>query len=170
VNNIEAARLLAVLAAGFPNFNLQKETVAVYANQLEDLSYSDGEVAIGNLLKTEDWFPTISKIRKEILLVGGGLSPSREQAWIEVQYAIAHKGHTGKPEWTHDAVSEAVRCIGWTNLCLSQNQETTRAHFFKAYDGISQRTDRAAQTGYKAELENGSGNYKLQLENVVKSV
>ena len=170
MNNIEAARLLALLAAGFPNFNLQKETVAVYANQLEDLPYQHGEEAVANLLKTEDWFPTISKIRKEILFVAGGLSPSREQAWLEVQRQIAHKGHMGSPDWSHESVSDAVRCIGWRNLCLSENQDTTRAHFFKAYDGISQRTDRFLQTGNNAQLENGSGKYKLQLENIVKSV
>jgi hypothetical protein len=167
VNDIEAASLIALLAAAFPSAKISKETVSVYVSNLDDISYEDGRRAVDNLLRTSDFFPSLAALRREALGVAGLLSPPREQAWLEVEMGMRTKGRGVKIEWSHPAIETAVRTMGWTNMCLSENLDVVRGQFFKVYDSISQRNDREAQTGHIAELV---AKPVFELEGVVKSL
>lgn len=74
----------------------------------------------------------------------GDIVPDPDQAWAEVQEAIRAGGYQQPPDhWSHPVVTSTVRTITWSQLCLSTNQETTRAHFLHSY--------RDAKARYHAE-------------------
>jgi hypothetical protein len=164
----EAARIIHALAAAFPSANIPTETVAIYVENLIDLPVDDGMIAASNLIRTENWFPPIAKIRSETRRVGGALSPSREQAWLEVEMAMRHKGRGKRVEWSHDAISESVRTMGWTNMCLSENLDVVRGQFFKVYDSISGRVNREEQIQTAPALE--AGRSPVELRGVIRSL
>lgn len=166
MTEIEAAHLVAILAAAFPSANVDGRTVEIYVEHLKDLEYDSGRVAVECIVRTADWFPSVAAIRKEILSVTGSLSPTREEAWYEVESNMRLKGRTGKCEWSHPVIAESVKSMGWVNMCLSENIDVIRGQFFKVYDAISQRADRARQA--ESSLMVGPAVQSIELESVVR--
>ena len=52
---------------------------------------------------------------------------------------LSEVGHCGIPQFTHEAIREAVKTIGWINLCRSDTIGIERAHFTKVYGAIRNR-------------------------------
>ena len=167
MKEIEAASLMAILAAAFPSAKISKETVSVYVSNLEDITYEDGRRAVDNLIRLNDFFPSIAALRREVLNSSGLLCPPREAAWLEVEVGLRRHGRLARVEWSHDSIETAVKTMGWTNMCLSENIDVVRGQFFKVYDSISQRSDRETQTSRAGEL---GAIRTLALEGVVKSI
>ena len=161
MNNVDAARLVAFIAAAFPTWPASKETVAVYAELLSDVSFDDGLVAVQELCRSNDRWPSVAQIRERVASRNNMLSPPKDLAWGEVVRQMSLVGRNSKPEFSHPAIDDAVRSIGWTSMCLSENVDVTRAHFWRAYDAVSQRVDRSVV---------GSGNGLALPESVIFSI
>lgn len=65
--------------------------------------------------------------------------PTSGEAWQMVLREISRVGGYKAPEIQDPIVAEAVRCVGWKDICYSENVEATRAHFMKAYDQLLSR-------------------------------
>lgn len=167
MTEIEAAELVAILAAAFPSARIDSRTVSVYVRNLVDLDYASGHEAVNNIVRTADFFPSIASIRHEILSVNGLMSPPKEQAWLEVEMSMRRIGRNGSVDWSHPAISEAVRTMGWVNMCLSENIDVVRGQFFKVYDSISGRSDRSVQIHTGHTLTSAA---QKSLSSVVKSI
>lgn len=62
------------------------------------------------------------------------------EAWALVTKEQARVGgFYGVPNINNSIVQKAVECIGWRQICLAENLEATRAHFFKIYNSLLER-------------------------------
>ena len=147
MTEVEAASLIAILAAAFPNAKIDARSVSVYVEHIREFPYADGQEAVTGIVRTSEWFPTVAVLRREILSLQGALCPAAEEAWVEVEAGMRKYGRTRRVEWSHPAIGEAVSAMGWTNMCLSENIDVVRGHFFKIYNSVSKRTDRDVQVG-----------------------
>ena len=91
-------------------------------------------------LKHKDIFPTTNIVAyiREYALIDESI-PTPEEAWGEVIKAIARYGYCGKPEFSSPLIANAVECIGWRDMCMSENIGVERAHFMRAYSNLVKR-------------------------------
>jgi hypothetical protein len=156
MNNVEAAKILALCAVAYPQYPLTKETVSVYAELLADLSSEQVEKAVKELLMTSDRWLSIASIRRKVAEQSGSLAPSKIEAWGEVMVQMRVTGTYGHPVFTHDAISQTVQHLGWRSLCMSDNVETSRSQFWRAYEELVNRFDRVALVGNQLEMSSPS--------------
>jgi hypothetical protein len=153
MNSVEAAKILALCAVAYPQYPLTKETVSVYAELLSDLSVEQVEKAVKELLMTSDRWLSIASIRRKVAEQSGSLAPSKAEAWGEVQVQMRVSGTYGHPTFSHNAIAETVQHLGWRSLCMSENIETSRSQFWRAYEELVSRYDRVALVGNQLELK-----------------
>jgi hypothetical protein len=134
MNRTDTAQVLAVLSAAFPHVNVSRETAEVYHDVLGDLDADACRAAVRELLMTAERWPAPATIRRRVAERAGVLAPEPGAAWGEVVAQAGAVGLYGDPVFSHPAVKAAVRAIGWRSVCLSENQDTLRAHFFRAYE------------------------------------
>jgi hypothetical protein len=60
---------------------------------------------------------------------------------------------TGTRRWSHPAVEEAVTTIGWRSLTMSENPDTIRAQFRRAYEDAASAADADTLRGMRAPAE-----------------
>lgn len=63
-------------------------------------------------------------------------------AWGVVVRAISSLGSYNTPVFKDKVIGRAVECMGWRNLCLSENQTVDRAHFLKIYEQLKSRVEK----------------------------
>ncbi len=73
--------------------------------------------------------------------------PSPGEAWAEVMQAARQIGYQEGvvPEMTCPEIRDAARAAGWSGICFADSEmslSTTRAHFFRIYDGMRERGER----------------------------
>ena len=61
----ECAQIVAMLFAAYPQSKGSESTSAVYEEHLADLDFAATKAAIGRLLKSSKFLPTIAEIREE---------------------------------------------------------------------------------------------------------
>ena len=138
----EAARVVALIAAAYPQWPASRETVSVYVDAIIDLDHEATLAAVRNLIYTEERWPAISTIRRAVAGDAGMLAPLPGEAWAEVARAVTGGTAGGRTGWSHHAVATAVSTIGWWNLRSSTNLETTRSQFMRVYEEQRTRADR----------------------------
>jgi len=62
-----------------------------------------------------------------------------QEAWGKVLREVSRIGSYGQPVFSTPEIKQSVDCVGWRDICLSQNIGVERAHFMRAYDGIIDR-------------------------------
>lgn len=95
-------------------------------------------------LANREFAPSPGQIRAATvdMLDGPGRAPSPDAAWAEVRQAIGRVGSYGTPDWSHLAITHAMRIIPWTELCSMSAHDVDTvfvAHFRKAYVDAAQR-------------------------------
>ena len=133
MNAREAAHVVAVIAAAYPQWPASVETVAVYADSLADLNAKLTLDTVKALILVEDRWPTVATIRRSYASRLGVLAPSPSEAWGEIVEQSNIAGRNAPPTFSHPAITETVRIFGWWNLCNSTNMDTLRAQFNRMY-------------------------------------
>lgn len=64
MNRQEAAAVLGLMAAAWPNHEMPSETALVWADMLGDIDPDDGLAAARQVIQTSEWFPTINTFRE----------------------------------------------------------------------------------------------------------
>ena len=140
----EFAKFAASLKTFYPRENLlpNREALALWYEQLKDIPYNVASAALNKWVSTERWSPTIADLRRlSVELTGNGVE-DWGSAWKKVVDVIGFYGHTdmGKAlAEVPEVAAEAVRQIGYLNLCMSENQVADRAHFQKVYEQIAEK-------------------------------
>ena len=141
MNPREAASLVAIISAAYPQWPASRETVAVYAESLGDLDYDQALAAVRDLILTEDRWPTVATIRRRSAQRAGVLSPTPAEAWAEIR-RLTSTGLTSTTDaFSHPAIAATVAAIGWWDLCHSTNPETIRAQFLRLYADAQKQID-----------------------------
>lgn len=135
----EAASIVALIAAAFPQWPAGRETVAVYVESFSDLPYDPTLEAVRKLIYTEDRWPTIATIRRSVAAGWGLLAPLPGEAWAEVSQRASNT-HS-ESSWSHTAIKTTVWTLGWWNIRFSTNLETMRAQFMRIYEEQRKRCD-----------------------------
>lgn len=110
---------------------------------LGDLDYKLCETALMELFATHTYPPQISEIREKCAEYTVPHLKDQGEAWGEVQKAISQYGYYRQEEALESLtpiVREAVRRLGFREICLDENQDAVRAHFFKIYSTDIPRT------------------------------
>jgi len=136
----QAARLVAIIVAAFPDWRAPVETVQLYTAFLSDADAELAARAVTRWCMRQLRAPRIAELRDAIEREAGAAPPDLDRAWAEVQAEIHRVGHVGVPRFTHVAVQAAVEAIGWRALCESTEPGVERAHFQRAYDSTRRRT------------------------------
>ena len=84
----ETAKLLAVLAAAFPRFEVDDLKVQVWHEMLGDLDYSLASLAIKKLILESTFAPAIAEVRKAVAEILNPEGMTAAEAWGEVERAI----------------------------------------------------------------------------------
>jgi len=146
----EIAKLLAVLAASYPKFEVDDLKVHVWHEMLQDIPYDVAQVAVKKIILEKTFAPSIAEFREEVINL---TSPSREtnaaEAWWEVKQAIKNYGFYRESEalesLSSEAARKAVQYMGWQELCLSEDPEgVLRAQFMRIYEQVADREKKQA--------------------------
>lgn len=138
---VEVAKLVALLGAAYPTYPATAETVAVYAEVLADVPWEAGQAAVRDLLLTYERWPSAATIRRRAAEMAGLTAPSPSDAWGEVTRMAHRHGRSAGVVWSHPVLAEAVRTIGWWEICTSTNQEALRAQFRRTYEELARQAD-----------------------------
>ncbi|NLL20004.1 MAG: hypothetical protein GX262_13470 [Clostridia bacterium] len=139
-------KILSVLSAAYPNFQLTEETGELYVRLLSDLPYNKLQAAALSHISQSKFFPTIAELRSMANeIMPGERIPSPMEAWGEVIEQIRKVGHYGRPSWSHPVIEKTVRAFGWRDLCLSENVVADRAHFLRMYEQYAERVRQEQQ-------------------------
>lgn len=133
----EVASILAICAAAYPHVAVTKETAIIYADLLADIDLMVAQRAVKRLIATSQYFPTVAAIREQCASIISPSAPTGATAWAEVTTKIREFGHGTQPDWSHPSVASTVNIIGWRELCMSENQAVTRAHFWKVHEAVA---------------------------------
>lgn len=135
---------LAVLSLTFPN---REFNAKVYWELMKDLDCEDFLRGVKDVcLTTKELFPDtniVAMIREKIAendLLGW------EEAWNIVLRKVSEHGAYKEPYFGDTCIASAVECVGWRNICLSENIGMERAHFIKAFTNFKNREKVQKQT------------------------
>lgn len=146
MTSAEAKRVIGSLAQMYPREVITDGRLNLYAALLADIPVELGAAAVAHWLATEEFFPSPAKFRALCAELSGTLAPDVDTAWAEVRSEIRRVGAHRQPRWSHQAIAEAVRAIGWDTLCMSTDAAIDRAHFNRYFTAAAKRVRIAAQT------------------------
>lgn len=138
----EVAKLLVVLAASYPKFEVDDLKVQVWYEMLGDLEYSVVNIAIKKLIMQNTFPPAIAEVRKAAIEISSPRGLTAAEAWGEVVKAVRNYGYYREKEAMASMspiTAQVVRYMGWREICLSEEPEILRAHFLKMYDQVAAR-------------------------------
>lgn len=142
MTKIETAKLLAVLAAAFPRFEVDDLKVQVWHEMLGDLDYSLASLAIKKLILENTFAPAIAEVRKAVAEILNPDGMTAAEGWGEVERAIRLYGYyreTEALESMSPMTAKVVRCMDWREICLSEEPGVIRGQFLKMYQQIAER-------------------------------
>lgn len=155
-------RGMAAIVKLFPNKQIDFD---LCWNYLKDIPDSLFNKAINEIVMGEESINAatniIAVIRKRAL---ESEKQTPEMAWQEVLKEVSRVGYCGRPTFADKSISDAVECIGWRSICLSECIGVERAHFFKAYDGLVKRESK------KEVLNIASTPANLKIDLVIKEI
>lgn len=148
MNAHEFDTLLTMLRAAYPRFTMERPTMALYEQLLQDIPGDEAVRAVREIICTSesDFFPTVATIRRTVATMRVSAAPA-ETEWEHVLRAIGSQGRYRIPVFKSDITAQAVACIGWDTLCNSELIGVERAAFMKAYAAIANREQREANMG-----------------------
>ncbi len=155
---VTLAQGLRILEEHFPALKPTKDRVSIWAEMLADLAAAQFIRGVKAFCYAhKEIYPNtnvIAHIRHYALT-----DPNRKtaaEAWGEVLREIACVSSYGVPVFSTNEINRAVECVGWRDVCLSEQIGIERAHFMRAYEGIIQRDTFNAVARIDEGDDNGS--------------
>lgn len=150
----DTIRVLSILRTAYPRFyaNMSK-TEAENVIDLWSVMFSADDVesvklALYKLISICEFPPSVAEMRKALAETQIGYMQDAGEAWGSVVNAIRAYGAARENE-ALGSMSEmtrlAVKRMGWTNLCMSEDSMADRAHFLKIYGLIEDRQTQQRQ-------------------------
>ncbi len=123
-----------------PNFIADDYAVKLWYSMLKDSPYEALNIAIQRHIATNRYPPTIADLR-------GSVSPKEKdwsEGWEEVKRAIRKYGSYREKE-ALDSMSpltrEIVQRFGFKEICMSENEDVSRANFRMAYEQSAKKNN-----------------------------
>ncbi|HEY5576235.1 MAG TPA: replicative helicase loader/inhibitor [Clostridiaceae bacterium] len=163
----ETIKLLTLISANYSRFEINEAKVVLWHELIGDLPFEIASAALKKVMMTSEYPPNIAEIRKAAV----NLTTKPEdildagEAWREVRRAIGKCGSYGNPaELFSGATYKVVQCMGWRDICMSENIEVTRSNFMKMYGTMQAREedDRLLPEGFKDQIKHLVDKIKLK--------
>lgn len=121
-----------------PNFLPDEYSIKVWYKFIGDLPCDLATACIEKYIATHAFPPTIADIRQSVaeMMVG---TTDWSESWKQVMRFISLYGLPNEAkayETMDDITREAVKRLGWKNLCMSQNQTADRANYRMVYEAV----------------------------------
>ncbi len=125
-----------------PTFLPDADSFKVWYELLKDIDYKTAHIAIQKYMLSNKFAPTIADIRELCIDVTYGNKKDWSDGWEEVLKAIRYFGSYRESEAfssMDDTTREAVKRLGFRNLCMSENIMADRANFRMIYEQLAER-------------------------------
>lgn len=145
-----ATLVLAMQAMYGEEFIGTEEVMDVWFALLHDLDYQILSKALQKHMLTNKFKPTVAELREIYADLICPVISDWSEGWEQVSKAIGHYGmyRTEEAMESFDEVTkEAVKRLGFQNICLSENIVADRARFAEIYQAIQQRKRMAVNIG-----------------------
>lgn len=145
-----ATLVLAMQAMYGDEFIGTEEAMDVWFALLHDLDYQILSKALQKYMLTNKFKPTVAELRAIYADLICPVISDWSEGWEKVSRAIGHYGmyRTDEAMESFDEVTrEAVKRLGFQNICLSENIVADRARFAEIYQAIQQRKRIAVNIG-----------------------
>lgn len=138
MTEVEAAKLVAILSASFPDAKWGEAVCRAYESAIADLDVHVAGAAVRRIVATSKFRPSIAEIRAAAADTALGERRTGADAWGDVVKAIRMVGSYRAPTFEDPLTAKAVEALGWRNLCLGDAGEASdRARFCEVYDALS---------------------------------
>ena len=139
----EVAKLLAVLAASFPRFEVNDLKIRVWHEMLGDIDYAVASMAVKKLIMQNTFAPAIAEVRRAAMEIMCPEQVTGSEAWGEVTRAIRNYGYYREAEALASmspTTARVVRHMGWQDICTSiEPTGVLRGQFLKMYGQVADR-------------------------------
>lgn len=144
MNKNEFDLIRAGIKSAYPAHNIMPDVPSIrfWYRMLGDLDYKVCEAAVLELAATHKFPPSIAEIREKYAEYIMDEIEDEGGAWGLVLKAIQNYGYYRADEAIAslpDGVRDAVKRIGFKEICEDENVAATRAHFMKIYSSIATR-------------------------------
>lgn len=138
MTEVEAAKLIAVLVASFPDAKWTDATRMAYESAIVELEHGPTQQALRRLIATTKFRPAIAEVLAAVADVAHGEQRKGADAWGDVVYAVRYVGSYRNPAFRDPIVAHVVAQLGWSNICLEGGSDAPlRARFCEAYDAAA---------------------------------
>lgn len=174
----EVSKILAMLAASYPRFQLTRETIAAYVQLLGDIPAPTLKAAAMQCAASGTFFPSVHELRQAVAQLQRAVHgiPNVYTAWADVNEGVKSEVIKGVEEeggnfyvttrprkWSHPLVERVAKLLGWPHTFPGDNPGVDRAHFIKAYESMLAE-ELANATQLPAIQEYIAGEMKMLLE------
>lgn len=138
----ETARILAILAAAYPGFEVDEVKHRLWVELLGDLDYGLAVTAVKRHIATNRWPPTVADIREQVIAVALPDEPTAAEAWGEVMQAIRRHGYYREAEAMESLSPRArqvVQMLGWREINMCEEVDVLRGQFLRMYEQVQKR-------------------------------
>ena len=143
----EVARILAVVAAAYPGFEVDDIKHSVWLGFLGDLDYQVVNEAVKRHVCTSRFPPSIAEIREHAAAVMNPEAITGAEAWGEFIAAIKRYGCNHEREALeslHPDTARVARLMGWYDSCMSENVDVLRGQFLRMFEQLRKRDEYVA--------------------------
>lgn len=144
----EVAKLLAVIAAAYPGFEVDDIRLRVWTQMLSDLDYSVANIAVNRHIATSRFAPTIAEIREQAVIASGLEELTAAEAWGELMHAVRLYGYYHELEGMASLSLETRRVVAqitWREINMCENLDVLRGQFLRMYQAVHDRVKRETQ-------------------------
>lgn len=150
MNKREFAIFASALRTYYPKENIlpNEQALELWFKQLQDIPYNVAEVTLNKWVAINKWSPTIADIRVGATEIVEGGAKEWGDAWQEVLRAINKYGSYREQEALEsldDVTRQAVKRLGFKNICMSEELQVDRANFRMIYEQEQERKKQDAQ-------------------------
>jgi len=153
MNRIEITKIFGICSVVYKKFieaGKEELMIEVWHAMLKEYPFELVKYAVETHIKSSRFPPTIHDIIDHIQEVENVGKLDGMTAWGEVVKTIRQYGYYREIEAMQALpadIAKIVGAMGWTTLCMSDNDIADRAHFIKAYDTMQKREKQVSLMG-----------------------
>ena len=140
MNIDQTEKLLMFLGSAYPKLiegdaKDMVDRTKVWCLVMGDIDYDEAKAAAVKYIRSNHYAPTPADIINLVKAARADV-PTAEEAWAEV---LRNLNPYRTPQWSHQLIQDAVRTMGFLQLCNSENPSIDRAQFIKIYNNLRDR-------------------------------
>jgi hypothetical protein len=167
MTELEFGELAAAIRTYYPKEKIlpNEKAVTLWFKHLSDIPYNLACVVLAEWVSVNKWSPSISDIREGAARLMSESPADYGEGWRQVQAAISRFGMY-RPEEALESISdpiakEAVKRMGFYEICTSENPTAERANFRMIYEQLADRAKKDAQIPKEIKETIESIKYKM---------